>query len=124
MASIPISLEDPRCGQIMSTVTDASGAYSFSGLKSGPFLIDAEDAPGFCPTTPNSFRVEVGFGEELEISFATYYSATARQASAGLIPSATSPMGSCKGSAGLSQAILVQRRSGDPHPTGDLRRHG
>lgn len=69
MPSVRISLEDPRCGLLLSTITDSDGTYAFPGLIMGTYLITAEDAPGYCSTTPNSFLVEIGFGQKIEINF-------------------------------------------------------
>ena len=69
MPSVRISLEDPRCGLLLSTITDSDGTYAFPGLIMGTYLITAEDAPWYCSTTPNSFLVEIGFGQKIEINF-------------------------------------------------------
>ena len=69
MPGVRISLEDPRCDLLLSTITASDGTYAFSGLIMGSYLITAEDAPGYSSTTPNSFLVEIGFGQKIEINF-------------------------------------------------------
>ncbi len=69
MPGVRVSLLDPRCGLVMSTATDIDGSYAFSGLIMGPYLIAAEDPPGYCSTTPNSLLVEVRPGQETHIDF-------------------------------------------------------
>jgi len=69
MPGVRIKLEDPRCGLMLSTMTDSDGTYAFSGLIMGAYLITAEDLPGYCSTTPNSFLVEIGLGQKIQINF-------------------------------------------------------
>jgi len=69
MPGVRVSLEDPRCDLLISTITDSDGTYAFPGLIMGPYLITAEDAPGYCSTTPNIVLVEIGFGQKIEINF-------------------------------------------------------
>ena len=69
MPGIRVSLEDPRCDLLLSAISDSDGTYAFPGLIMGTYLITAEDAPGYCSTTPNSFLVEIGFGQKIEINF-------------------------------------------------------
>jgi len=69
MPGVRISLEIPRCGLLLSTMTDSNGTYSFAGLIMGTYLVTAQDTPGYCSTTPNIFLVEIGFGQKIEINF-------------------------------------------------------
>lgn len=68
MPGVRISPEDPRCGLRLSTIMDSNGTYAFSGLITGTYLITAQDTPGYCSTNPNSFLVEIGFGQKIEIN--------------------------------------------------------
>ena len=51
----------------IETVTDQTGAYHFTRLAPGTYLIEAE-APGFARATAQELRVESGAGSTLDIS--------------------------------------------------------
>ncbi len=65
LENILVNLTDAS-GFVLSTFTDANGAYHFENIAAGNYTVSVGDASGYSLVSPNDLTVSIAVGEHLE----------------------------------------------------------
>lgn len=69
LAGVTMRLTSAATGAILTTTTDATGAYTFTGLAPGGYTVTEVDPAGYVSTTPNIVTVTAPLGGTASANF-------------------------------------------------------